>query len=63
MVSPLLFVGAAEQIAEREDNSENHNEQQEQPNRVPALQHKIAAAFFPLLKPSTFLSREPWPIR
>jgi hypothetical protein len=37
---------AAEQVAQREDDAENYDEQHEQTNQVPALQDKIAAAFF-----------------
>src|ERR1700682_740179 len=41
-----IVLATTEQVNEREDNSENHDEQHEQPNQVPALQDKIAAAFF-----------------
>src|ERR1700730_4097505 len=45
-VEARIVLAATEQIAGREDNSENHDEQHEESNQVPALQDKIAAAFF-----------------
>ena len=43
---PGVILAPPEQIPKREDDAENHDEQHEQPDQVPALQHKIAAAFF-----------------
>ena len=43
----VIVLASSQQVAKSEDDSENDDEQQKQPNQVPALEHEIAAAFFP----------------
>ena len=43
---PGVILAPPEQISKREDHSENHDQQHEEPDQVPALQNEIAAAVF-----------------
>ena len=43
---PGVILTPPKQISQREHDAENYYEQHEQPDQMPALQYKIAAAFF-----------------
>jgi len=53
----VIVLASSQQIAKSEDDAEDDDEQQKQSDQMPALQYEIAAAFFSLLMPSTFLIR------